>query len=801
MRTSEKSRPGLKKVLYYFIGVCAVLFACFLILIYFLVRSPSFSDRIETIIYSRLEMPVEIGSVSITAGGRLAINDLVLKESEKSGPLIVVPYVEIRISPFSLLKKSVDEITIKKPKLFITLNKHEEKLKTDTGKPSFPFTFKKVLIEDGEVTVQNEAGEIFRLSGFDLTFAETSGGKAEISGGGGLYHPVFKEEELEIVFQGLIDIKEFEIDITKASLSSSATGVTDISGRLGLFPLSMRAETTTSNIYLKKIGQIFKGLLAEKGIVIDGTGSLRSVVSIITPEGTGPEVSCTVNADIENGSFSSSDGSMAGEGIAVNISGEFKYSAQDNTAEFSIQSRASGFELLAGIFYGDFSSRDLGYSIHGKYSIDDDLLRITDSDLSISDIGTLGMSGKISGLTGSPSLDAKLDIAGLTNSTAYDFFIRETFQERFPLLSHLELTGTTSLELSVKGTPENFHVKGKVDISDTDILDKDSGMSVTGVNLALPVDLSYPEVYKAGNIEHFGSLIVKDVSKDDFHISELKAFPALWQNALIFKEDISIPVFGGKVRFENVSYSELLSPERKLALSIYLDSISLGQLSSVLHLPEFSGTLTGVIPQASLAGSSLNTEGTITMELFGGNINMSGLAVNNVFGPVPSIKASIEIRDIDLGRLTDTFEFGHISGILQGHVKDLVIAQGQAQGFDALIETVKRRGIDQKISVEALHKISILGSGASASVLSQGIYKMFKLYRYSKIGFKGKLKNDNFLLTGIETVGGRDYLVKGGLLPPKVNVISYTRKVSFQEMVKRLNRITEMDSTDDIIVE
>ena len=78
---------------------------------------------------------------------------------------------------------------------------------------------------------------------------------------------------------------------------------------------------------------------------------------------------------------------------------------------------------------------------------------------------------------------------------------------------------------------------------------------------------------------------------------------------------------------------------------------------------------------------------------------------------------------------------------------------------------------------------------------------MFKLYRYSKIGFKGKLKNDNFLLTGIETVGGRDYLVKGGLLPPKVNVISYTRKVSFQEMVKRLNRITEMDSTDDIIVE
>ncbi len=801
MRTSEKSRSGLKKALYYFISVCAVLFVCLFILIYFLVRSPSFSDRIEKIINARSEMPVEIGSVSLTAGGRLAIKDLVLKESETAGPVIVVPYVEIRINPFSLLKKSVDKITIRKPKLFITLHKRDEKLKTKTGKPSFPFSIKKILIEDGEVTVQNKEGEIFRLSGLDLTFLETSGGKAEISGGGSFYHPVFKEEEQVIVFQGLIDIEEFEFDITKASLSSRVAGVTDIRGQLGLFPLRMRVETTTSNIDLKKTGQIFAGLLDEKGIAVDGTGSLRSAVSIVSPEGAGPEVSATVNADIKNGGFSSSDGSMAGEGISINLSGDFRYLTQNSTAEFSIDTRASGFELLAGSFYGDFSSRDLTSSIHGKYNMDDGLLRITDSDLGISDIGTLRMSGKISSLTESPTLDAELDMAGLTNSRAYDFFIRETFQERFPFLSRLELTGTTSLALAVKGTRERFHVNGKIDISDTDILDKDSGMSVKGINLVLPVDVSYPEVSEVGDIEHFGSLIVKSVSKDDFHISELKAFPAVWQNSLVFKEDISVPVFGGKVRFENVSYSQLFSPKRKLALSVYLDNISLDQLSSVLKLPEFSGTLTGVIPKASLAGSSFNTDGTITMELFGGTMDMSGLAINNVFGPVPSIKASIEIREIDLGKLTDTFEFGHISGILQGHVKDLVIAQGQAQGFDARIETVKRRGIDQEISVEALNKISILGSGASASVLSQGIYKMFKLYRYSKIGFKGKLKNDKFLLTGIESEGGRDYLVKGGLLPPKVNVISYTRKVSFQEMVKRLNRIREMDSTDDIIVE
>ena len=59
------------------------------------------------------------------------------------------------------------------------------------------------------------------------------------------------------------------------------------------------------------------------------------------------------------------------------------------------------------------------------------------------------------------------------------------------------------------------------------------------------------------------------------------------------------------------------------------------------------------------------------------------------------------------------------------------------------------------------------------------------------MGFKCSLKNDKFVLIGIEVEGNKGYLVKGGLLPPKVNVISYTQNISFREMVKRLKRIQE----------
>jgi hypothetical protein len=105
------------------------------------------------------------------------------------------------------------------------------------------------------------------------------------------------------------------------------------------------------------------------------------------------------------------------------------------------------------------------------------------------------------------------------------------------------------------------------------------------------------------------------------------------------------------------------------------------------------------------------------------------------------------------------------------------------------METYKKKGVEQKISVDALKKISILGTGSSTSILDRGIYQFFKEYRYDKLGFKAFLKNDNLLLLGIENEGNKEYLVKGGLLPPKVDVISYTQNISFQEMVSRLQRI------------
>ena len=70
-------------------------------------------------------------------------------------------------------------------------------------------------------------------------------------------------------------------------------------------------------------------------------------------------------------------------------------------------------------------------------------------------------------------------------------------------------------------------------------------------------------------------------------------------------------------------------------------------------------------------------------------------------------------------------------------------------------------------------------------------YENKEEYNYAKIGFKALLKNDNLFLQGIKGKGNVGYLVKGSIMPPKVDVVSYNQNISFKEVVNRIKRIKQ----------
>ena len=216
--------------------------------------------------------------------------------------------------------------------------------------------------------------------------------------------------------------------------------------------------------------------------------------------------------------------------------------------------------------------------------------------------------------------------------------------------------------------------------------------------------------------------------------------------------------------------------------------MNLETLSQALNWPRFAGTLTGSIPEVRSSGDTLKSNGDIRAELFGGQVRLNNLAVENAFSSIASIKLDAALTGIQLERLSQTFAFGRISGILEGTVEDLVVTAGQPAQFRADLHSVDR-GTEQRISVEALNKITVLSSGQNAGALYGGLAGFFDSFRYSKLGFRAVLVNDQLTLRGVETRGDEEYLVVGSFLPPTVNIVSHTQNIAFSELLRRLERI------------
>ena len=188
----------------------------------------------------------------------------------------------------------------------------------------------------------------------------------------------------------------------------------------------------------------------------------------------------------------------------------------------------------------------------------------------------------------------------------------------------------------------------------------------------------------------------------------------------------------------------------------------------------------------------MRTVGDIRADLFGGRMEIAKLEIEDPFSSLASIKLDTTIQNINLEQASKTFEFGRISGILEGSISDLVITDGQPAQFRADLHSVDR-GTEQRISVEALNKITVLSTGENAGAVYGGLASLFDSFRYSKLGFMAVLKNDKLLLRGIESRDGQEFLVVGSILPPTVNIISHTQEIGFAELLRRLAQVQNSD--------
>ena len=487
--------------------------------------------------------------------------------------------------------------------------------------------------------------------------------------------------------------------------------------------------------------------------------------------------------------FNSPDSTKVGENLNFSGPVQLIVDPEKQTATVTGKISADNGEILWGKFFGDLKRQKPVLDLDADYIRNQDRLDCRRCNVNFATIGAVEVGGAVERLMENPTLRLRARSASFSPGGFFEFFLRETFNRQYPVLDQLNLAGQMAFQLELQGSLDALNAEGELSLKGGNLSAKSNDWQIGPIALELPfqVRLADTKATSTGNART-GTLTIERARFAKQTIAPITTTISLANNSLRLHQPIAIAVFGGVVEIGNLIWPDVINDPKKVSFSAETKRLQLQALTEAMNWPRFSGTMTGSIPEVQSVGATLRSRGEIQAEVFGGRVRMGKLEIDNPFSALASIKLDAKLDGIQLEQVSKTFAFGRISGILEGTIDDLVLTDGQPAELRADLHSVDRGG-EQRISVEALNKITVLSSGQEAGALYGGLASFFDSFRYSKLGFKATLKNDRLTLRGVESQGDKEMLVVGSLLPPTVNIVSHTQNIAFSELLRRLERI------------
>ena len=268
----------------------------------------------------------------------------------------------------------------------------------------------------------------------------------------------------------------------------------------------------------------------------------------------------------------------------------------------------------------------------------------------------------------------------------------------------------------------------------------------------------------------------------------------LGDNDIELLAPLRLTTMGGALRLNRLELHDYGSDEATGVLDAELEPIQLGQLSGAFGWPAFSGTLSGQLPLLTLAENTITVGGTLTARAFDGTMQLSDLRVEQPFGRVPRLQGDLQLRDLDLRRLTETFSFGLIQGRLSGDVSGLEMINWRPVAMDMHFYTPENDRSQHRISQRAVENLASVGGGGAAAVLSTGFLQFFEVFAYDRIGLRCVLRDAVCAMSGAgpakDGPQGRGYYIVKGKGVPRIDVVGFRNTVSWPRLVQQLGAIT-----------
>lgn len=472
--------------------------------------------------------------------------------------------------------------------------------------------------------------------------------------------------------------------------------------------------------------------------------------------------------------WTAQDGLSAYAGGRLTLDGSVSQ-ATDAPLGFDVHGELSGGELLHGGYYASLAELSSRFALQGRIIADS--LRLEQALLDIPRFGVLDMHGTLEG-SGS-RLEANLDLPDLRQTLADHG--RTLFGEAFPQLDKLSLAGALRIRATATHGPDHWGLRLWLEPHQV-ALGWGEQLRIADLQGSLP--LLFGTHKDPASLP--GRLAWTRMSFGPLGSGPAELATLARPNELRLLDELRLEIAGGELRLTDTAL--VLPPDRfEITGLLSVSGVELQALTRALDWPEMRGDLSAELGRLYLRQGELGTSGTAEIDVFDGHISLTGLRLRELFSRYPEFHADIDFRGIDLYQLTNTFEFGEMNGVIDGHIHQLRLFGATPTRFEATLKT--RPGGTRNISVKALNNLTILSQGGLSAALSRGIYQFIDFYRYRSLGIECSLENDLFRMRGTALEGSDRYLVYGGFLPPRIDIISSSPAVSFKEMVRRLKRI------------
>lgn len=588
-----------------------------------------------------------------------------------------------------------------------------------------------------------------------------------IQAGKGLIHPFIPSGE---ILESRIKAQDLGPFLVDARIGDETRGVSLQGRQTGIIPFLSDEGRPFHGWHLK--GEDSVHLYAET----DGSGTWNFSTQLALKE------------------LSFENAEMDAFGEALHLTFEADGTAEGDGSVFleSSNLKASSGEILVDRFYLDMKSHP--FSANARTLVEFDPPRLLDSSLDIvlGDLVSIKVSGDMEQAGDGFEADLALLLPPFRLEPAFQVFAVEPFAMKMPVLKNMSLNGEASADLRIRTNAGGFSVMGEARVREADVLAGDRDLGLENLSLSLPIQYGdIPDNHGAlplkGKLE-VGNLGIPLLPDQPLSL-DLDALP----NRIRIPGYTRLMIPGGEIRIGPLNIGYHKDKNLRLESGLHMEDVDLGPLLEIFweEAPE-GGLVAGSLAPVIYERGTITSRGAIKADVFGGRVTAENIGASGLFTSAPVFGLDARWEGLNLEQMTSGTAFGRITGILDGRLEGFELAYGQPQRFHLLMETVQKKGVDQRISVKAVDNIAQIGGGGSPFVGMAGYFtSLFREFPYERIGVRAVLEADTFRINGTILEGDKEYIIKRSGFSG-VNVVNRNpdNRIGFKDMVKRIQRVT-----------